>query len=243
MNILYTCLKRNIFKRLTAITLFSIVSLLCHGETIIPWNAGVTISTDTKTCQTKGETYRIKIEGNVTMNGYIQVGNGSNSVTVIVEIADGVAGPITLKHGGSAESYFRVYQNSKLIIRGKDDNHRIILDGANKAMSTSMIESAGTLVMENVTIQNFLNSTTKIHSAIKINPGWQDSQLLGTTTIKNCTFQNCKSYAGPVLFTENDKSCTANVNNTPTSCAITMTDVLINKCEATEGDGAASSDP
>ncbi|MDY4942649.1 MAG: hypothetical protein SO082_05560, partial [Candidatus Limisoma sp.] len=177
------------------------------------------------------------------MNGYIQVGNGSNSVTVIVEIADGVAGPVTLTHGGSAESYFRVYQKSKLIIRGKNDKQRIILDGANKAMSTSMVESAGTLEMQYVDINNFLNSTTKIHSAIKINPGWQDSQLLGTTTIKNCTFQNCKSYAGPVLFTENDKSCTANVNNTPTSCAITMTDVVINKCEATEGDGAASSDP
>lgn len=243
MNILYTCLKRNIFKRLTAITLFSLVSLLSHGEIIIPWTPNATINTDTEHCQTNGETYRIKIQGNVTMNGYIQVGNGSNSVTVIVEIADGVAGPVTLKHGGSAASYFRVYQNSKLIIRGKDDNHRIILDGANKAMSTSMIESAGTLEMQYVDINNFLNSTTKIHSAIKINPGWQDSQLLGTTTIKNCTFQNCKSYAGPVLFTENDKSCTANVNNTPTSCAITMTDVLINKCEATEGDGAASSDP
>ena len=244
MNILYTCLKRNIFKRLTAITLFSLVSLLCYGAVPpIDWTPGATIKTDNTTCQTNGETYYIKIQGNVTMNGYIQVGNGSNSVTVIVEIADGVAGPVTLTHGGSAESYFRVYQKSKLIIRGKDNDHRIILDGANKAMSTSMVESAGTLEMQYVDINNFLNSTTKIHSAIKINPGWQDSQLLGTTTIKNCTFQNCKSYAGPVLFTENDKSCTANVNNTPTSCAITMTDVLINKCEATEGDGAASSDP
>lgn len=247
MNILYTCLKRNIFKRLTAITLFSLVSLLCHGVKIYDWNDKAIINTDTENCQKDGETYYIKIHGNVTMNGYIQVGNGSNSVTVIVEIADGVSGDITLMHGGSAASYFRVYQNSKLIIRGKSNTQsntqRIILDGANKPMSTSMIESAGTLEMQYVDINNFLNSTTKIHSAIKINPGWQDSQLLGTTTIKNCTFQNCKSYAGPVLFTENDKSCTANVNNTPTSCAITMTDVLINKCEATEGDGAASSDP
>ena len=220
MNMLYTCLKINIFKRLTAITLFSLVSLLCHGVKIYDWNDKAIINTDTENCQKDGETYYIKIHGNVTMNGYIQVGNGSNSVTVIVEIADGVAGPITLKHGGSAESYFRVYQKSKLIIRGKSNTQsntqRIILDGANKPMSTSMIESAGTLEMQYVTIQNFLNSTTKIHSAIKINPGWQDSQLLGTTTIKNCTFQNCKSYAGPVLFTENDKSCTANVNNTQT---------------------------
>ena len=93
MNMLYTCLKINIFKRLTAITLFSLISLLCYGEDI-PWTPNATIKTDNTTCQTNGETYYIKIQGNVTMNGYIQVGNGSNSVTVIVEIADGVAGPV-----------------------------------------------------------------------------------------------------------------------------------------------------
>ena len=121
MNILYTCLKINIFKRFIAISLFSLVSLLCYGVTTYDWNAGVTISTDTENCQTDKETYYIKIHGNVTMNGYIKVGNGSNSVTVIVEIADGVSGDITLMHGGSAASYFRVYQNSKLIIRGKSN--------------------------------------------------------------------------------------------------------------------------
>lgn len=244
MNMLYACLKINIFKRLIAFTLFSLVSLLCYGKDI-PWTPNATIKTDNTTCQTNGETYYIKIQGNVTMNGYIQVGNGSNSVTVIVEIADGVAGPITLKHGGSAESYFRVYQNSKLIIRGKDDNHRIILDGANKAMSTSMIESAGTLVMENVTIQNFLNTSTdasKFHSAIKINPSWQNAQKLGTTTITNCSFLNCSAFAGTVLYTENNNSCHDNPNNTAETCAITMTNVLIDGCKANGGDGNSNAD-
>lgn len=207
------------------------------------WTDGATIKNDTGTCQTDGATYYIKIKGNVTMNGYIQVGNGTNSVTLIVEIADGVTGNVSLTHGGSAGSYFRVYPKSKLIIHGKSNSQRIILDGANTAMANSMIETAGTIEMQYVTIQNFLNTQNSPQSAIKINPGWENSQLLGTTTIKNCTFQNCKSYAGPVLFTENDKSCTANVNNTPTSCAITMTDVLIDRCVATKGDGAASSDP
>ena len=52
MNMLYTCLKRNIFKRLTAITLFSLVSLLCYGAVPpIDWTPGATIKTDTETCQ------------------------------------------------------------------------------------------------------------------------------------------------------------------------------------------------
>ena len=97
MNILYTCLKSNIFKRLTAITLFSLVSLLCHGVKIYDWDPKATINTDTENCQIDGETYYIKIHGDVTMNGYIKVGNGSNSVTVIVEIADGVNSSVTLK--------------------------------------------------------------------------------------------------------------------------------------------------
>ncbi|MGM9833417.1 MAG: hypothetical protein ACI31A_07010 [Candidatus Limisoma sp.] len=207
------------------------------------WNSGATINDDATSCQGDGKTYYIKIKGNVTMNGCIQVGNGDNSVTLIVEIADDVNTSVSLTNSGSADSYFRVYQKSKLIIRGKSNSQRIILDGASKAMTYSMIETAGTIEMQYTTIQNFLNTQNSPQSAIKINPGWQDSQLLGTTTIKNCTFQNCKSYAGPVLFTENEKSCTANANNTPTSCAITMTDVLIDRCEATKGDGAASSDP
>ncbi|MDY5999171.1 MAG: hypothetical protein SPJ05_02815, partial [Candidatus Limisoma sp.] len=95
---------------------------------IYDWDPKATINTDTENCQIDGETYYIKIHGDVTMNGYIKVGNGSNSVTVIVEIADGVAGPVTLKNS-SADSFFRVYPGSKLIIRGKDNDHRIILDG------------------------------------------------------------------------------------------------------------------
>ena len=237
MNILYTCLKRNIFKRLTAITLFSLVSLLCYGEIPIPWNAGVTISTDTDYCQKDGETYRIKVGGNVTMNGYIKVGNGSNSVTVIVEIADGVTGPVTLKNS-SADSFFRVYPKSKLIIRGKDNDHRIILDGGatqstKKGTTYEMIGTAGTLEMQYVTVQNNqITNISKNYSAIKINPKWMDNQLLGTTTIKNCSFINCSSRLGPVLFTDNEQASTTNVNNTPTSCAITMTDVIIDGCRA-----------
>lgn len=237
MNMLYTCLKINIFKRLTAITLFSLVSLLCHGVTTFPWDPGAIINTDTESCQTDKETYYIKIRGNVTMNGYIKVGNGSNSVTVIVEIADGVTGPVKLTNANAA-SFFRVYPGSKLIIRGKDNDQRIILDGGatqstKKGTTSEMIGTAGTLEMQFVTVQNNrITNISKNYSAIKINPKWMDSQLLGTTTITNCSFINCSSRLGPVLFTDSEQASTTNVNNTPTSCAITMTDVLIDGCRA-----------
>ena len=171
------------------------------------------------------------------MNGYIKVGNGSNSVTVIVEIADGVTGPVTLKNS-SAASFFRVYPKSKLIIHGKDNDHRIILDGGatqstKKGTTSEMIGTAGTLEMQFVTVQNNrITNISKNYSAIKINPKWMDNQLLGTTTIKNCSFINCSSRLGPVLFTDNEQASTTNVNNTPTRCAITMTDVLIDGCRA-----------
>ena len=180
MNMLYACLKINIFKRFIAFTLFSLVSLLCHGETIIPWKVGATIANTTY--KTKGETYRIKIEGDVTMNGYIQVGDGSNSVTVIVEIADGV-GEVKLTNA-SADSFFRVYPGSKLIIRGKSDKQRIILDGGStdstaKGTKTEMIGTSGTLEMQFVTVQNNkIQDLTKNLSAIKVNRNWLSTDEL-----------------------------------------------------------------
>lgn len=223
--------------------------LSCFAEVLIDWNAGATINTDY--VQKAGETYRIRIKGNVTMNGYIVVGDASTApnVTLIVEIHPDVAGPVTLKNSGSADSFFRVNQNSKLIIRGKDDTHRIILDGGTsgsteKGTNTEMIGSAGTLEMQYVTVQNNHNTKTdNSYGAIKINPGWTDNQKLGTTTVQNCSFINCSALMGSVLFTENKKDCLANAANNPTSCAILFEDVLIDGCSTTKGDGAPSSDP
>lgn len=247
MNMLYACLKINIFKRFIAFTLFSLVSLLCHGETIIPWKVGATIANTTY--KTNGETYRIKIEGDVTMNGYIQVGDGSNSVTVIVEIADGV-GEVKLTNA-SADSFFRVYPGSKLIIRGKNNDQHIILDGGStdltaKGTKSDMIGTSGTLEMQYVTVQNNkIQDLAKNLSAIKVNRNWLSTdELLGTTTIKNCKFINCSSKMGAVLYTDNSQDSYANPGNTPTSCAITMTDVVIDGCRAeSHNDDGFKSDP
>lgn len=218
--------------------------LNCFAEVLIDWNAGATINTDY--VQTNGETYRIRIKGNITMNGYIVVGDAATApnVTLIVEIHPDVAGPVTLKNSGSAESFFRVNQNSKLIIRGKDNTHRIILDGGTSGTQYEMIGSAGTLEMQYVTVQNnHNNKTDNSYGAIKINPGWTDNQKLGTTTVKNCSFINCSAWMGSVLFTENKNDCLANKDNSPTSCAILFQDVVIDGCSTTKGDGAPSSDP
>ncbi|MGM9792157.1 MAG: hypothetical protein ACI3Y4_07115 [Candidatus Cryptobacteroides sp.] len=219
------------------------------AEVVIDWNAGTTINTDY--VQKDGETYRIRIKGNVTMNGYIVVGDAATApnVTLIVEIHPDVAGPVTLKNSGSADSFFRVNQKSKLIIRGKDDTHRIILDGGTsgstkKGTNTEMIGSAGTLEMQYVTVQNNYNSKTdNSYGAIKINPGWTDNQKLGTTTVRNCSFINCSALMGSVLFTENNKNCLDNADNKPETCAILFENVVIDGCSTTKGDGAPSSDP
>lgn len=212
----------------------------------IDWNAGATIG---NTSYTDGGTHYIKIKGNVNMNGYIHVGNGT---TLYVEIADDVAGPVKLTNTGTVEkpteSFFRVYQKSKLIIRGKDNDHRIILDGGSvgstdKSTKFEMIGTAGTLDMQYVTVQNNKQLESSNNGVIKIIPGWEDNQKLGTTTIKNCSFINCSAGYATVLYTSNEKDPRANPDNTPTSCAIVMEDVLIDRCEATGYDGSLKSNP
>lgn len=212
----------------------------------IDWNAGATIG---NTSYTDGGTHYIKIKGDVNMNGYIQVGNGT---TLYVEIADDVAGPVKLTNTGTVEnpteSFFRVYQKSKLIIRGKDNDHRIILDGGSvgstdKSTKYEMIGTAGTLDMQYVTVQNNHQVKESNNGVIKIIPGWEDNQKLGTTTIKNCSFINCSAGYATVLYTSNEKDPRANPDNTPTSCAIVMEDVLIDRCEATGYDGSLKSNP
>lgn len=222
--------------------------LSSFAEVLIDWNAGATINTDV--LKTAGETYVIRLKGDVTMNGYIQVGEatGAQNITLRVIIHPNVAGPVTLKNG-SADSFFRVNQNCKLIIQGRDNTHRIILDGGasgstKKGTNTEMIGSAGTLEMQYVTVQNNYNTKTdNSYGAIKINPGWTNNQKLGTTTVKNCSFINCSALMGSVLFTENDKNCLNNTSNTPTSCGILFEDVVIDGCRTNTGDGAMPSDP
>ena len=229
---------------------FLFITLHASAETVYDWNAGATINTDV--LKTANETYRIRIKGNVTMNGYIQVGeaSGAQNITLIVEIHPDVAGPVTLKNG-NADSFFRVNENCKLIIRGKDDSHRIIMDGGTvgsteKGTNTEVIGSAGTLEMQYVTVQNNYNTkTNNSFGVIKINPGWKDGQRLGTTTVRNCSFINCSALMGSVLFTENEneRNCLTNAANTPTSCAILFEDVVIDGCRTNGGDGPMPSDP
>ena len=108
--------------------LFLLISNFCYAEKVIEWNAGATIRDDIVNVEADGtRDYRIKIKGDIKMNGFIQVGDddASTKTTCIVEIADGVSGSVTLKNtygtrkdktDGYAHSFFRVRQGSVLII-------------------------------------------------------------------------------------------------------------------------------
>lgn len=236
------------------------ISNFCYAENVIEWTAGATIRDDQIVHNNGDYNYRIKIKGDIKMNGFVQVGddNASTKTTCIVEIADGVLGSVTLKNtygtrkdktDGYAHSFFRVRQGSVLIIQGKSDSQRIILDGgdtSSAAISTEneIIGSAGTLELNYVTVQNNENLSGNWAPAIKINPGWAANQKLGTTTIKNCVFKNIRSKMAPVLFTDSP-STTPPVNNsynTPETNAILIQHTIIENCSVIEGDGRTATD-
>ena len=213
-----------------------------NADVWIDWNAGATI--ESKEYTTSNETYHIRIKGNVKMNGHVQVGdNNSVNTTMYVEIDDAVTGPVTLTHTGKADVLFAVHDNCTLIIHGKSDSQRIIIEGNNTHTLYEMIGTAGTLDMQYVTVQNNHQTSTIFNGVIKINPGWEDNQKLGTTTIKNCSFINCSAAAGSVLYTDNDRDPRGNSKNTSASCAILMEDVVIDGCKANDADGKPSSNP
>ena len=241
--------------------LFLLISNLCYAEKVIDWQAGATILDDIVNVETDGtRNYRIRIHGDIKMTGYIQVGDddASTKTTCIVEIADGVAGSVTLKNTygtrkdntkGYAHSFFRVRQGSVLIIQGKSDSQRIILDGgdtSSAAISTvnEIIGSAGTLTLNYVTIQNNENLSSDWAPAIKINPAWANNQKLGTTTITNCKFTGIRSKLAPVLFTDcpGSTSPANNSYNTPETNAILIQNTIIENCSVIEGDGRTATD-
>lgn len=226
------------------LVLFAVLAAprVVNAEQLIDWNAGAQIENAEYTAS--NETYHIRIKGNVRMNGHVQVGdNNSVNTTMIVEIDPSVTGPVTLTHTGNADVLFAVHDNCKLIIRGKDNDHRIIIEGNNTHTQYEMIGTAGTLDMQYVTVQNNHQVKESNNGVIKINPGWEEKHKLGTTTIKNCSFINCSAGYATVLYTSNEKDPRANPDNTPTSCAILMEDVLIDRCEATYTDNLPNSDP
>lgn len=226
------------------LVLFAVLAAprVVNADVWIDWNAGETI--ESKEYTTSNETYHIRIKGNVRMNGHVQVGdNNSVNTTMYVEIDDAVTDPVTLTHTGNADVLFAVHDNCKLIIRGKSDSQRIIIEGNNTHTQYEMIGTAGTLDMQYVTVQNNHQVKESNNGVIKINPGWEEKHKLGTTTIKNCSFINCSAGYATVLYTSNEKDPRANPDNTPTSCAILMEDVLIDRCEATYTDNLPNSDP
>ena len=226
------------------LVLFAVLAAprVVNADVWIDWNAGATI--ESKEYTASNETYHIRIKGDVTMNGHVQVGdNNSVGTTMIVEIDPSVTGPVTLTHTGNADVLFSVHDNCKLIIRGKDNDHRIIIEGNNTHTQYEMIGTAGTLDMQYVTVQNNHQVKESNNGVIKINPGWEEEHKLGTTTIKNCSFINCSAGYATVLYTSNENDPRANSDNTPTSCAILMEDVLIDRCEATYTDNLPNSDP
>lgn len=225
------------------LVLFAVLAAprVVNAEQLIDWNAGAQIENAEYTAS--NETYHIRIKGNVTMNGHVQVGdNNSVNTTMIVEIDPSVTGPVTLTHTGNADVLFAVHDNCKLIIRGKDNDHRIIIEGNNTHTQYEMIGTAGTLDMQYVTVQNNHQVKESNNGVIKINPGWEEEHKLGTTTIKNCSFINCSAGYATVLYTSNEKDPRANHDNTAASCAILMQDVVIDGCKATYTDNLPNSD-
>ena len=221
--------------------LFLLISNFCYAEKVLIWTPNATINNDVLKADANGKgDYRIKIQGDIKMNGYIQIGDLENSVNCIVEIDNNVQGSVTLKNIG-ADSFFRVDQNSTLTIRGKSAEKRIILDGGSnegKVVNWEIIGTAGTLNLEYVTIQNHKNTFEgRWAPAIKINP-WART-ILGRTTIKHCKFTNLICDCSPVIFVDGpgmDASVTSE------SCAITIEDTEICNCTVIHGDGRGSTD-
>ncbi|MGM9844002.1 MAG: hypothetical protein ACI30S_07275 [Muribaculaceae bacterium] len=194
------------------------------------------------------------------MNGFIQVGDddASTKTTCIVEIADGVPGNVTLKNtsgkrkdgtNGYANSFFRVRQGSELIIQGKSDSQRIILDGGdtstdNISTEDEIVGSSGTLTLNYVTFQNNENLSDRWAPAIKLNPAWAADQKLGKTTITNCKFTGIRSKKAPVLFTDCPGTTLPDKNsyNTPETNAILIQHTIIENCSVIEGDGRDKTD-
>ena len=50
-----------------------LISNLCYAETVIDWNAGATIRDDEIVHNNGDYNYRIKIHGDIKMNGFIKV--------------------------------------------------------------------------------------------------------------------------------------------------------------------------
>ena len=223
--------------------LFLLISNFCYAENVIVWTPGATINNDELKVEANGNRdYRIKIQGDIKMNGFIQIGNSANSINCIVEIDEKVTGSVTLKNIGGADSFFRVDQNSTLTIKGKSDKQRIILDGGSnegKVVNWEIIGTAGTLNLEYVTIQNHKNTFEgRWAPAIKIHP-WENRTKLGKTTIKNCKFTNLNCDCSPVIFVDG-RDVDANV--TSEDCAIKIEDTEICYCTVIHGDGRGSTD-
>ncbi len=158
---------------------------------------------------------------------------------------------------------FYVRNGGTLIIEGKPDAPIIIDGGANFGVPTDMksnfttpvkasgqnesgyrplsmggIRTEGTLILRNVIIQN-MDIQNGSGSAIIVGlynaDGEKDKStgLQGKTTLENCTIRWCRSNKGPALFGTGFNLAT---NSTGESCAISLTDVLIEKCYA-NGDG------
>ena len=81
--------------------LFLLISNFCYAEEVLIWTSGAIINNDALKVVNGNRDYRIKIQGDIQMNGYIQIGDLANSVKCIVEIDNNVKGDVTLKNIGS----------------------------------------------------------------------------------------------------------------------------------------------
>ena len=197
---------------------------------------------------TNNETYRIVIHGDITITDILHVGKdtgGTSGITCIVEVASDHVGDVVIKNGGT-KSFFKVYPNNTLIIKGSADK-RIIFDGGSttnttKGTTKEMIGSNGTLVLQHVVFRNNTN-TAGWNPAIKINTGnftQVADKIIGKTSILNCEFYNLKGKYSPVLYCHEDMPSAD--YNTPTSCGILIKDTEIHDCEVTDGDGRSETD-
>ncbi len=195
----------------------------------------------------------------ILIRNYITVGKGRT-----LKITNNTNAPVYIKNNwdygvvsNQEMSYmFYVRNGGTLIIEGKPNAPIIIDGGANFGVPTDMksnfttsakasgnsetgyrplnyggIRTEGTVILKNVIIQN-MDIQNESGSALKIGLDEESGQM-GKTTLENCTIRWCRSNKGPALFGTGFEKAQ---NTTGPSCAISLTDVLIEKCYA-KGDG------
>lgn len=147
-------------------------------------------------------------------------------------------------------SMFLVEEGATLRIIGKDQNARVVLnggsggtedrvkngnylerlttDGKHPILNGGAICTVGTVEMENCVIENVYSEFQG--GAILVPAVSEESIKTGPITLTNCTIKDCIAGHGAAIMLKNQN---ASLNTDPEECAVTLNDVTIHHCWAT----------